>query len=142
MTVHQPQDERVFNWSESGSGDVLTIRLAGELDLAGVPEFGPQLESQLERRFSTVVLDLSELIFADSTALRLLIDLKRTANMMQKHLVLRDVSTPVLRLFEAGGLTKWFDYLEGHGPSYGVCPVCSGDVLTGTPRCINCGGAL
>jgi anti-sigma B factor antagonist len=49
------------------------LRLAGELDLGGVDEFERLLAAGEGQRAGTVVLDLRELTFIDSSGLRALI---------------------------------------------------------------------
>jgi len=57
----------------SESGGVRLLRLAGELDLGGVDEFERLLGTDEGQQAGTVVLDLRELTFIDSSGLRALI---------------------------------------------------------------------
>jgi len=52
------------------------VRLAGELDLAGRPAAEEEITA-LRAEGTDVALDLSELVFLDSSGLRLLLDLTR-----------------------------------------------------------------
>jgi anti-anti-sigma factor len=135
-------DEQIFRASGSASNGTYGLRFEGELDVANVPRCEALLPQWLDNRATVIELDLSKITFADSSALRFLVDLKRAADIVGKRLLVRDASDPVLRLFEMAGLTAWFDYVEGHGPSFETCPLCSRDVLAGSSRCLQCGGAL
>jgi anti-sigma B factor antagonist len=142
MTTEQRSGEPVFRWTSAPENGAHVVSLAGEFDMASVgpcTDAFPQWVSAADR---VLILDLSRLEFADSTALRFLVDLKRHVDAAGKMLALRDVSEVVLRLFEMAGLTQWFDYIDGHGPTFTTCPLCNGEVLDGSSRCYRCGGAL
>lgn len=65
----------------------VTLKVAGELDLST----GPALRESVERfgrGAQAVTVDLSELVFMDSTGLRLLIELDRRAKQEEWKLVL------------------------------------------------------
>ena len=57
----------------------LTIRLYGEFDLSSEKGFREELETLLGDEISTLVIDLRELTFMDSTGLRAIIALHQTA---------------------------------------------------------------
>ncbi len=138
MTV----SDQTFRWKTDASDGVLTLRFEGELDIAMVPRCESELPQWIDHRASIVELDLSGLGFVDSSALRFLVDMKRATEITGKRMFVRDPSPPVLRLFEMAGLTTWFDYVEGHGPTFVTCPLCGGEVIEASPRCSHCGGAL
>jgi anti-sigma B factor antagonist len=57
----------------SDSGGVRRLRLAGELDMAGVDRFERLLTEEATPETTTFVLDMRELTFIDSSGLRALI---------------------------------------------------------------------
>jgi anti-sigma B factor antagonist len=59
--------------------DTVIIRLYGEFDLSSERGFGDELETLLAGETSTLVIDLRELTFMDSTGLRALISLHHMA---------------------------------------------------------------
>lgn len=97
-------------------GGSLHITFSGELDLANVEECTAGLHEPLTGPAPLIVLELGDLEFADSTALRMLIDMKRNAEGAGKRLVIDGISPAVLRLFDASGMTEWFEYVAGQAP--------------------------
>jgi len=136
------RDEPAFSWFAEEMGTMLSLSFRGALDLAVIDECAAGLEEPLNGPEQTILLDLAELSFADSTGLRFLIDTKRKTDAAGKKLVIGRVSPPVLKLFEMAGLTSFFEYLEGHEPSRTHCPLCDAEVLVGSATCPRCGGEL
>lgn len=60
---------------ETDHGDTAIVRLFGELDIAGCDEFEQALSQAGENGARTVVVDLSDLEFLDSSGLRSLLKL-------------------------------------------------------------------
>jgi anti-anti-sigma factor len=143
-TIDAARDDPVgLTWHARSNGDSrLDVTFCGALDLSVIEESAAGLQEPLEGAEQTIVFDLGELSFADSTGLRFLIDTKRRAEALGKRLLLGPVSAPVLKLFELSGLTNWFDYAEGHTPDRAPCPLCDGEQLVGVRRCVRCGAAL
>lgn len=142
MSTDLSPHERAFSWVARESDSELTVSFSGELDLAIVPECSAGLREPISGSATVIVLDLSAVTFADTTALRFLIDTKRQVEADGKRLFLKETSSAVVRLFEAAGLTSWFDYVNGHSPSHELCPLCDGQVPAGRTRCGHCGGTL
>jgi anti-sigma B factor antagonist len=82
----------------------VTIRLIGELDIATADGFLAKSDELLAEGYERLVLDLRELTFMDSTGLRAIVTLHRTA----ASAVLRIVDGPdhVQRLFTITGLRR------------------------------------
>jgi anti-anti-sigma factor len=57
----------------------MTLKVTGELDLSTVPVLAESIE-RLQRGIKTLTIDLGDLIFMDSTGLRLLIELDQRAS--------------------------------------------------------------
>jgi anti-anti-sigma factor len=144
MTVDAVRDvPSGLSWrAEPDGGSRLEVRFCGELDLAVIDECAAGLCEPLAGAERTIVFDLDELSFADSTGLRFLIDTKRNLEAMGKRLLLARVPVGVLKLFELAGLTNWFGYTTGQEPQRVPCPVCEGEQLVGITRCVRCGAAL
>jgi len=140
--VDTRRDEPAFSWIAEEFGSMLSLSFRGALDLAVIDECAAGLEEPLNGSEQTILLDLSELEFADSTGLRFLIDTKRKTEASGKKLVIGRVSPPVLKLFEMAGLTSFFEYLDGHEPSRTRCALCDAEVLVGSSMCPRCGGDL
>lgn len=81
---------------------VVTLRLAGDLDMFSVPRLRAALADSIGR--CDVVLDLSRVAFCDSSALRVFVDAQRTSAAGGRTLELTHPSPPVRELFEVSGL--------------------------------------
>jgi anti-anti-sigma factor len=79
------------------------VSLAGELDIAGVDHARGELEAAwLEP--GPLLIDLDELIFMDSTGLRMLIEVVAQARLEERDLQITRGSPPIRRLFEIAGV--------------------------------------
>ncbi len=82
------------------------VRLEGELDVASAPRFERVLNTALEKGASTVVLDLSELTFLDSTGIHVLISASRRAADQGCTFVLRSPTRSVLKVLRLTGVGR------------------------------------
>jgi anti-sigma B factor antagonist len=89
-------------------GDRSVIAIKGELDAYTAPGLEDQIASLVAAGTTTVVLDLSETGFLDSSGLRAILTAHRKLTGAQGALLLRGVSEPVTRLLEITGLTEHF----------------------------------
>lgn len=87
-------------------GDVVTIVLGGELDLASAPDLERELRDAEASGSAKVVIDLAGLGFMDSTGLQSLLRARERANGGSYELSLRRGPNQVQRVFE---LTKTVD---------------------------------
>lgn len=131
-----------FRFGIERSGRRNTVRLAGELDLSAVRDHGDEIRAAVAGASGKVGLDLGAVTFADSTALRLLVDLRRESEDRGVRLVIVQISEPVARLFEAAGLLTWFDFARTGHPRMRTCPMCEGRILGSSRRCARCGSVL
>jgi anti-anti-sigma factor len=93
-----------------------TIRLYGEFDLSSEEPFQEKLATLLDGDLSTLVLDLRELTFMDSTGLRVLISLKKRADDGAfDYVVLCDNGT-VRRLLQVSGMDGVLPVVDSNGP--------------------------
>lgn len=87
-------------------GSTLIVTLAGEADLSGSSALRQALANNLDG-IETLIFDLSELEFADSYFLRMLIKLRKRLGGVSSVKV-RNVKPNVKRIFEVTGLDKLF----------------------------------
>jgi anti-anti-sigma factor len=80
------------------------ITLAGEVDLATVPELDRLLDDLADREHGRLLIDLSSVEFMDSTGLASIIRALRAADANGHGLTVRGGSPQVQRLFELTGL--------------------------------------
>jgi anti-anti-sigma factor len=85
------------------AGGVLTLRPAGELDIATAPRLERALMDG-RRRGDRVVLDLADLEFLDSTGLRVIVRAVEAATTGGWELTLRPGPPAVRRVFEISGV--------------------------------------
>lgn len=84
--------------------NVCVAHLSGDVDIASVPEVRAALESSIATGCSTIVLDLAEVAYADSSALGLLVWLDRRLAPFEGRLVLTGADRNVSRILELSGL--------------------------------------
>lgn len=80
------------------------VRLSGDVDIAVVPELRKSLGGALESGCANVVLDLTEVVYADSSALGLLVWLDHRLRPAGGRLVLAGANPDVARILELSGL--------------------------------------
>lgn len=90
--------------------DSWTLLVGGEIDVATSPELRRELHQLADRDASTIVLDLREVTFIDSSGLGVLVGvLKRLREKNRPEvLVLEGLQDPVRRVFDITGLTELF----------------------------------
>jgi anti-anti-sigma factor len=92
-----------------------TLVLAGELDLATVPELDTMTERACADGAGELVLDLRELVFIDSTGLRAILRALQHCEAHRCQLFLTPGPPAVQRLFELTGLLERLPFLEPPG---------------------------
>ena len=97
---------------ESDPGRTAIVRLHGELDIAGCDEFERELESVQKQGARTVIVDLSDLEFLDSSGLRSL--LKSHAQMQDSGVRLAVVrgNPGVHRVFQITRTDERLDFVD------------------------------
>jgi anti-sigma B factor antagonist len=88
----------------------LVVALAGELDLASVPELDQCLQELTGTDPGRLLIDLSGLDFMDSTGLALMVRAHRSAETNGHSLALRRGPAQVQRLFELTRLVDHFTF--------------------------------
>ncbi|MDQ0299525.1 stage II sporulation protein AA (anti-sigma F factor antagonist) [Salibacterium salarium] len=88
-------------------GDVLCVRLKGELDHHSSLELRTEVERYLEQnRTMHIVLNLEELVFMDSSGIGVILGRYKQISKNGGEMVVCSISAPVKRLFELSGLFK------------------------------------
>jgi len=95
-----------FDISYEAGPRSLVVRLSGDIDIAVVPDLRRELEGRLSGGCSNVVLDLSDVDYADSSALGLLVWLDHQLQPLGGKLVLAGASRDVGRILELSGLVS------------------------------------
>lgn len=100
---------------------VAVVRVAGEVDMAAVPEIRAALALlDAEQETPDVTVDLSAVSFMDSSGLNLLVGTLKELRARDGRLTLTNPQAGVLRLLELTGLTSLFDItfdIAAHEPA-------------------------
>ncbi len=96
------------SWEERA----VRISLAGELDLASVGQVDEQLAAAEARGPQRIVVDLSDLVFIDSTGLRSLIQANARAQDRDYQFVLWPGDESIQRVFELTGAVEVLRFEE------------------------------
>lgn len=101
LTVHSERE-----------GDVHTIRLSGELDLATADDVQRELERVEATEADSIVIDLSELTFMDSTGVRLLVTAHARARADSNRLTLLRGGRAVQRILQLSGVEALLPFAD------------------------------
>ena len=93
-------------------GDVHTLRLSGELDLATAADVQRELEHVEATDAESIVLDLSELTFMDSTGVRLLVTAHARARADSNRLTLLRGGRAVQRILQLSGVEALLPFAD------------------------------
>jgi anti-anti-sigma factor len=94
-TVPEPLEVEITN--------MVVIALRGEIDMSGLDDLQSVIEPQLAQG-QTIVLDLSEVTFADSTLLNVLQRARGKASDLGGALLVRNPAPNILKLLTIGDL--------------------------------------
>ncbi len=88
-------------------GDVLCIRLEGELDHHTAEQLKQRVTDTMEKKaIKHLVLNLESLTFMDSSGLGVILGRYKQIKQQQGKMVVCAISPPIKRLFEISGLFK------------------------------------
>jgi anti-sigma B factor antagonist len=93
-------------------GGVAQVVLAGEFDLAAVPQFEDAIAGVEAGRPAAIVIDLSALTFMDSSGLRALVTADDRAGTAGRRLAIVPGPPAVRRVFEITQLDSKLDLVE------------------------------
>lgn len=84
-----------------------TLYLNGQLDLSMAPKFRSEVEPLAAEADKTLVLNLKDLQYIDSTGLGLIISILKTRQEAGASLLIKEVPPKVQRLFDMTGISKF-----------------------------------
>ncbi len=119
-----------FEIAEEMTQGTCVVRLSGDIDTAIVPELQTRLGSALASGCDNVVLDLCDVVYADSSALGLLVWLDHRLGPRGGRLVLTGANPDVERILELSGLVS---FAESISTSADVTTALAGLQLTEVP---------
>ena len=94
------------------AGGVTYVTLGGEFDLAGVEQFDSAIGKLEANAPQTLVIDLSELEFMDSSGLRALVMADQRARQRERRLAIVPGPPSVRRVFEITRLDDRLDLID------------------------------
>lgn len=98
--------------SSEREGDIHTIALTGELDLANAPRVEDELTRVEASNAVAIIVDLSGLTFIDSTGIRLLVSAQARSRSDAGRLTLLRGQAPVQRVFELSGVAELLPFAD------------------------------
>jgi anti-sigma B factor antagonist len=84
------------------------VMVKGEIDVATSPALREELYATIDRGARTLVVDLSQLGFIDSSGLGVLVATLKHIRERDGELILSGLDHPAMRVFEITGLTDLF----------------------------------
>lgn len=98
--------------STETNGSTVRLALAGELDIAGASRVEQELERLERDRPATLVLDLRQLAFLDSTGLRVIVAADERAREQDRRLVIVRGSATVQRIISMTRLDERLEIVD------------------------------
>lgn len=103
---------KTFDVRSEQRGDTVHIRLSGELDISTAAKVEDELARIEPNRPETILLDLRNLAFMDSTGLRLLIAADTRARNQGRKLTIVKGPEPVQRVFRITRLEERLEIVD------------------------------
>ena len=103
-----------MNVEKKKDGDVLTVKIAGSLDIKTAPELRNQIIGELEGA-SNVVFDLKETSYTSSAGLRVLLEAFQILNAKGGSMSMVNVNDVFYDILELSGFTEFLDIQRAHG---------------------------
>ena len=88
------------------SGDTLIVRLSGELDHHTAELVRTQVEAELDRGYSNLVMNFDQLGFMDSSGLGVILGRYKRVTQAGGRMSLCSVNDQLMKLFELSGMLK------------------------------------
>ena len=88
------------------------IRARGEVDIAAAPRLQEAIDAAIESQPKSVLLDLSEVTFLDSSGLRVLVETQRRLNDLGAGFTIDGMSPALTRVFEIAGVIDLLKHSE------------------------------
>jgi anti-anti-sigma factor len=92
------------------TGDEVTVALAGEVDLGSAGALTQALAPVIDAKPVSVIIDLEQLSFLDSSGIRCLVNASKDASAVGSHLVVRHPTPMILRALQICGVDELLLY--------------------------------
>lgn len=104
--------DQLFQVEERDGSSPPVIAVSGEIDVATAPQLRECLHRVIAGGESTVVLDLLDVTFLDSTALGVLVGARKRCREVGGDLQLVVADPRIVKIFEITGLTSVFSIVD------------------------------
>jgi anti-sigma B factor antagonist len=104
--------------SQAVDDETAVVNISGELDLYSAPELKESMSRLIEQGKSRLVIDMSEAIFIDSTAIGVLVGGLRRVQELGGSLDIVCTHKEILRVLEIVGLDQVFDIHESRKDAF------------------------
>lgn len=112
-------------------GKTMTIAVGGELDMCAAPAIRDALAGALDADVRTVMLDMADATFVDSTTIGTLMGASKQLRESGRRFVLHCTNRNILRTFEIAGLERAIPVSRAPDPSERVVVVSTGAGVSG-----------
>lgn len=82
-----------------------TLNLSGELDLSVAPQFHLALEPVVKQQEKTLILNLKDLKYIDSTGIGIIISVLKIRHELKVPFIVREIPPTIKRLFDLTGVS-------------------------------------
>jgi anti-sigma B factor antagonist len=114
-------------------GRATVVAVEGEIHVSTAPEFSGMLNAVIDGGRTSLVLDLSDVTFIDSTGLSVLLNALRRVTRAGGRMALVCTNPTVLRLFEITRLDTTFDIHAGLAPAMALVQAAADGSTAGAP---------
>jgi anti-sigma B factor antagonist len=126
---HEVAGSPTLNLKVLQTGQETLVSLSGELDLSSAPALRELLAGAFDDdRRRRIVLDLSDLIYLDSTGLSIFVSAHKRATATGVEFCLANPNPSISQLFKITALDQFFTILDSTGP---IVTTTAGDVYDG-----------
>lgn len=84
------------------------ITISGKLDIENTPPFEKEMYALLDKKDTTILFNLSQMVFIDSSGVGALIKFMNKAKLANIQIILYNLSEPVQKIFERAYLDRFF----------------------------------
>jgi len=88
--------------------EILILRITGFIDASNINQFERHMHEQIEKGYSKIILDCSEIQYINSSALGIILDIHQLAIKRQGGIKIIDLPRKFEKTFEMLGFTDYF----------------------------------
>lgn len=101
-----------FQYNVQNHNNVDIIEIIGDLKVFDLADYTTFFEEFLSKGHHRIIIDFSKISYIDSTAIGLLVNIKRNAEEQGGNLVISCVNDDVMNVFSITGIDKFIDIYD------------------------------